>query len=132
MYEILDRIGGKTTAGASLSGTSIRNLIGQGLLREIHSSALEDVISSNNRTAMQESKPQYVVLTSGKQAKVPAGYEAAARQLQGNPKLNDRQALNLELNLQLIELEAARLQKEGSNDDESDDTFLDLDELDLS
>lgn len=123
MYDILDKVGGKTSAGASLQGTSIRNLIGQGLLREVRSTALADLISTNNRTAMQKGKPQYVVLTSGKPANVPPGYEAAAQQLKGNPKLTEQQARNLELNLQLIQLEAVRHEKEGSNDDESDDTF---------
>lgn len=131
MYEILDKMGGKTSAGASLQGTSIRNLIGQGLLREIHSGQLLDLINANNRLAMRQGKPQYVVLTSGKSTAIPHGYEAAAAQLPKD-KLSDKQVTNLNLNLQLIELEVVRQQKEGTNDD-GDDTFIDLDDLeDLS
>lgn len=129
MYDILDQVGGKSSAGASLKGSSIRNLIGQGLLREVRSSSLSDLISANNRTAMQQGKPQYVVLTSGKPANVPSGYEAQANQIKGSPKLTEKQATNLQLNLQLIELELVRQQKEGSADESDEDPFFDLEDL---
>lgn len=129
MYAILDKMGGKTSAGAALEGTSIRNLIGQGLLREVRSDALKELLSVNNRTATSQGKAQYVVLTSGKFNEMPVNYEKVATQLRGNPKLSEKQALNLELNLQLIELESVRQQKEGIHDDDIDDVFVDFDEL---
>jgi hypothetical protein len=123
MYEILDQVKGKTSAGSALKGSSIRNLIGQAQLREIQSPALAEVVSMNNTRAMQQSKAQYVLLTGGKTKAVPAGYPAAAAKLQALPegKLTERQAMNLALNLQLIELESVRIEKEGSTDD--DDIF---------
>lgn len=129
MYAILDKVGGKTSAGAQLEGTSIRNLIGQGLLREVRSAQLQELIDENNRKAMSSGKPQYVVLTSGVAKSIPAGYEGAAQQMKGNPKLSEVQARNLDLNLQLIQLEVVRQSKEGIKDDESDDTFVDFDDL---
>jgi hypothetical protein len=126
MYEILDQIKGKSSAGSSIKGCSIRNLIGQALLREVQCAELAELISMNNAAAMRQSKAQYVLLTSGKAAFVPPNYQSAAEKLRGNPRLSEKQALNLELNLQLIELEAIRIQKEGTTDDESD-PFVDLD-----
>lgn len=125
MYEILDQIKGKTAAGATLKGCSIRNLIGQGLLREIQSKGLHEVIAMNNQRAMQAGKPQYVLLVDGKDGSLPANYIASAEKLRGNPRLSERQASNLELNLQLVELEAVRKEKEGVTDDGDDDVFID-------
>lgn len=122
MYEILDSIKGKTSAGSSLKGSSLRNLIGQGLLREITSTHLAEVISMNNSRAMTAGKCQYVVLTSGRPKDVPPNYVGAAQKLRGNPRLTEIQARNLDLNLQLVELEAIRSEKEGSADD--DDVFV--------
>jgi hypothetical protein len=62
-----------------------------------------------------------VLLTDGKRASVPQQYQEKAEQLKGNPKLSERQALNLELNLQLIELESIRNDKEGVEDDVFDE-----------
>lgn len=123
MYEILDQVKSKTAAGASLKGTSIRNLIGQGQLREIQSAGLKELLSMNNTRAMRDSKPQFVLLTDGKPKSLPANYEAVAHKLTGNPKLTEVQAMNLNLNLQLIEMEAIRSEKEGVPDDE-DDVFI--------
>lgn len=123
MYDILDQVKGKTSAGSALKGTSIRNLIGQAQLREVHTTQLQELISMNNHRAMQQSKAQYVVLTSGATKTLPPGYAEAAAKLKGNPKLTERQALNLELNLQLIQLEAVRNEKEGSTADDDDDIF---------
>lgn len=124
MYEILDQVKGKTAAGSALKGSSVRNLIGQGQLREVQSAALAELISMNNAKAMRESKAQFVVLTGGKASDVPPNYQSAAEKLSALPegKLTERQALNLSLNLQLIELEAVRIEKEGSTDD--DDVFI--------
>lgn len=123
MYDILDQIKGKSAAGAALKGVSIRNLIGQGLLRQVESTALSELISMNNVRAMQQSKPQYVVLLGGKEKNIPANYRGMAEKLKGNPKLTERQALNLDLNFQLIEMEAIRNEKEGTVDDDDDAIF---------
>jgi hypothetical protein len=122
MYDMLDQIKGKgSSAPANVKGRSIRNLIGQAQLREIHTPALAELIKFNNVRAMQQGKPQYVVLPSGKAKDLPANYEQEAQALVGNTRLTEQQALNLQLNLQLIELEANRNQK----GDEADDVFVD-------
>lgn len=123
MYDILDQIKGKGSAGTALKGTSVRNLIGQGKLRQIQSTSLKELISMNNLHAMQEGKAQYVLLPSGKTKDVPSNYPDAAEKLRGNPRLTEIQALNLDLNLQLIEMESIRSTKEGS--DEDDEVFDD-------
>lgn len=123
MYEILDQVKGKTSAGSTLKGCSIRNLIGQGLLRQVQVPELAELISMNNAKAMAQGKAQYVLLSSGQAKSVPPNYVAAAEKLKGNPRLTERQATNLDLNLQLIQLEAVRTEKEGVTDD--DDVFTD-------
>ena len=115
MYEILDSLVNKTASAASVKGRSVRNLIGQARLREVQSSALDELISMNNSRALREGKIQYVLLTTGK--KVDPTYQSKAQVLEGNPKLTEQQALNLRLNLQLIELEAARKERGEEDDD---------------
>lgn len=118
MYEILDQFKNKTSSGAALKGRSIRNLIGQAQLREIQSPALQELLDMNNSKAMAEGKAQFVILTSGKAAKIPQGYEAAAQKLSAvRDRLSAQQQTNLDLNLQLIEMESIRNQK-GSDDDD--------------
>lgn len=132
MYEILDNIKGKTSsAPASLKGTSIRNLIGQAQMRHVESSALRDLIDTNNRMAMADGKAQFVLLLDGKVKTLPAyggaTYAQAAERLNVptvRERLTDLQARNLEMNLQLIELESIRTEKEGASaDDVIDDLF---------
>lgn len=115
MYEILDSISNKTAAAASTKGCSVRNLIGQARLREVQSTALAELLSINNTRAMSQGKVQYMLLTTGK--KVDPKYQSKAQVLQGNAKLTEVQALNLNLNLQLIEMEAIRKEK-GTDDDD--------------
>lgn len=124
MYEILDNLKGKSSsAPANLKGQSVRNLIGQAQMRHVSSPALAELISMNNHLAMRESKPQFVLLVSGKAKLVPSGYADEAAAIRGNSKLSPLQALNLEQNLQLIELESVRNEKEGVTDDDIDDLF---------
>lgn len=108
MYSILDsfkKSGSKV--GATSNGVSLRNLIGQAQLRLIQSNYLANVLSMNNRLAMNRGTAQYVVLPDGKSTSVPSRYLEEAGKLKGNPKLTEIQALNLEMNLQLIEMQAA-------------------------
>ena len=133
MYEILDQIKGKnSSAPAMLKGRSIRNLIGQALLRQVESSALRELIAMSNMQAMRESKAQYVVLLDGKAKNLPTyggrSYTEVADDLvKVKDKLTEKQRINLELNLQLIEMESIRNQK-GAVDDDSvlDDGLSDL------
>lgn len=116
MYDLLDAFkkrGVKAGAGLSAKGTSLRNLIGQAQLRTITVTALKDLLDLNNLLAQQQSKDQYVLLY--KVGHDPSSYQKAALKLRGNPRLTPIQATNLEMNLQLIELEAAR--KEKDDDD---------------
>jgi hypothetical protein len=126
MYDLLDQVKGKSSSNpGSLKGTSIRNLIGQGLLRQVQSAALRELIDMNNKRAASVGKLQYVVLVDGKAKSIPSNYESKAHQLMGNPRLSEKQATNLKLNLQLIEMESVRNQKGDDGDDLIDDLFED-------
>jgi hypothetical protein len=114
MYEILDALKNKQSA-ATLKGCSVRNLIGQARLREVQSPLLAELISMNNTKAIAAGKIQYVLLMSGK--KVDPKYPSKAHVLLGNNKLTPVQALNLQLNLQLIEMESIRNERGVEDDD---------------
>lgn len=96
-----------TKVMAPTGGVSLRNLIGQAQMRVIQSAGLANVLTANNTLSMQMSAPQYVVLADGSSRNIPPKYVEAAEKLRGNPKLTPLQATNLEINLQLIEMEAA-------------------------
>lgn len=121
MFDVLDHLKNKSTSPASVKGTSVRNLIGQAQLREIHSAPLEELLKMNNVRALRAGKYQFVFLPSGKN--VDPTYLSHATKLSGNPRLTEVQKINLNLNLQLIKLEAMRHEKEGTTTD--DDELLD-------
>ena len=119
-YAMLDALKGTAvSASAATKGCSIRNLIGQAQLRHVSSTALAELIQMNNTRAISAGKPQFVLLLTGKNA--DPHYEQSAITLRGNPKLTPIQALNLEMNLQLLGLEQAKKEKEVVPDD--DDIF---------
>lgn len=116
-YELLDVLKGKTAvSAASIKGTSVRNLIGQAKLRHVTSSYLAELLDMNNARAVQEGKYQFVLLHQLRN--IPPKYQAAAPGLVGNPKLTPLQALNLQLNLQLMSLESARKEPTTNDDDD--------------
>lgn len=117
MFEILDQFKGKGSTGAKLNGHSVRNLIGQAQLREVQSSALMELLNMNNHLACSKSKWQYVLLPDGKAPNV--NYVTQSSKLP-KEKLTPVQLLNLELNHQLIGLETARREKEGTTTDDDD------------
>lgn len=117
MFEILDQFKGKGSTGAKLNGHSVRNLIGQAQLREVQSTSLRELLVMNNHRACQQAKWQFVLLPDGKAPNV--NYLPQSSKLPKD-KLTPVQLLNLELNHQLIELEAARLEKEGTTADDDD------------
>lgn len=126
MYEVLDNLKSKSSSPVTVKGNSLRNLIGQAQLREVQSAALKEMLAMNNVRAMQQGKTQYVFLLDGKTAHVDPLYPAKAAQLKGNARLTAVQALNLELNLQLLELEQIRQEKGVDEDDvleQPDDPF---------
>jgi hypothetical protein len=120
MYEILDSFkpGSRNQTPGPMKGTSVRKLIGQAHLRHVECPALHELLTANNRNAINAGKEQYVLLPDGKTvtATYPR-YFAAASQLVGNPKLSPIQARNISLNLQLIEMEQARSTNEEDEDD---------------
>lgn len=120
MFTVLDQFKhNKPGQGAvALRGHSVRNLIGQVKLREVQSATLKDLIEMNNTVAMQQDKAQFVILLSGKNPN--PNYVRLANKLRGNPKLTPIQAQNLELNLQLIEMEAASRENYTEGDIEDD------------
>lgn len=130
MFEVLDKFKGKATAALQgqtkkVVGHSARNLIGQAKLREVTSSQLKELIAESNRLASSQSKPQYYIVLNPDQ--VDARYEARARALVGNPKLSEVQAINLQLNLDLMDM-AAELREVPAEDpnkeeDQDDSVF---------
>lgn len=116
MYDMLDSLKSGTPSQASTKGQSLRNLIGQAKLRQVQSPYLRELLTINNERACQQGKEQYVLLFDAKKA--PAAYATEAAKLKGNPKLTPIQALNLELNLQLLQLESVRTEKGIEDDDE--------------
>jgi hypothetical protein len=123
MFKILDSFNGKGNTGpTTLEGSSIRKLIGQAQLRQVQSQGLAELIKENNRKAMAAGKPQYVFLVEARDNTALPAYEAKAKSLVGNARLTEIQALNLELNLQLIELERIRHEKGTVTED---DNFID-------
>jgi hypothetical protein len=125
MYDILDNIKNKSSAPASGKGNSIRKLIGQAQFREVESSALKDVLNMNNNRALQQGKLQHVFYLNGKS--VDSTYAKRAEKMLATQadKLTSVQRSNIELNLQLIEMESVRYEKEGTSDDEvADDTDI--------
>lgn len=127
MYDILDNLKVKSSAPATLKGSSLRNLIGQAQLREVHSTHLAELLKMNNRRACSAGKIQFVFFTSGKDSLAEPTYHPKALKLRGNSRLTEVQKLNLELNLQLIEMESIRNEK-GTDDvdilDELEDPFV--------
>lgn len=114
MYGLLDAFKKKgRKSGFTSEGTSLRNLIGQVQLRHITSTSMKELLDANNARAIAQSKEQYVVLYRTR-ANI-AHYRKAAARLEGNPRLTPIQALNINMNLQLLDFEDAR--KEKDDDD---------------
>lgn len=122
MYEVLDQLTGKLTSGSGGKGRSARNLIGQAKLRHIETSSLRELIEMNNTRAIQQGKPQYVVLVSPMDLNSSSmkKYRKATPSLIGNQRLTEVQAHNLNVNLQLLSMEEARIEKEGITSDDID------------
>ena len=103
MYDVLDAFKSKgVKAGRRGEGQSVRKLIGQAQMREVHSPSLKDMLEANNTEAMSSNKPQYVLIHDGKS--VPHTYADLAHKIENNPKLSDLQRRNISMNLQLIEM----------------------------
>jgi AAA domain (dynein-related subfamily) len=105
MYEVMDSLK-KRNAPPSYEGSSVRNLIGQALLREVQSTDLRALLDFNNMRAAQQQKWQYILLVDAKHP--PAGYADKAAKLKDNPKLSEIQRQNATLNLELIEFESTK------------------------
>lgn len=121
MYNVLDQFqgrGAKVVRQASATGSSVRKLIGQARLRMVESKELKELINVNNLKAMLQDKAQYVVLLDGKNP--PPNYVKDATKLMGDPKLTELQATNLQLNLQLIEMAAARTETDEEREIDND------------
>lgn len=128
MYDVLDTFKPGAAATGRVSGHSLRNLIGQAKLRTVQSAALGELIAHNNRVALNSGKVQYMFLLSG--VGVDPKYIKLAKKLVGNDKLTPIQALNLQLNLQLVELETSRLASTRKDDDDDANDPVDADIFD--
>ena len=114
MYNLLDSFkdkSGKILVSKDSGGTSLRSLIGQAQLGHVTTKGLAELINVNNIDAMQQQKLAYVLLMDGTRA--PKGYYESALKLKGHPKLSEVQALNLDMNLQLIELHKTMTEEEN-------------------
>ena len=111
-YEILDAFKkkGRKVVATSPDFVSVRNLIGQAQLKQPVTSGLKALLEMNNIQAMNQGKAQFVVLVSARS--VPSGYRPIAEKLRGNPKLTELQALNMEMNLQMLQMYDASQEKE--------------------
>lgn len=111
-FDVLDTLTNKKSRKVQAprtGGKSIRNLISQVHLRNVITTELKLLIEESNRTAMNMGKHQFVVLLGNE--KLLSYYEKPLLQLQGNPRLTHVQQMNLEINIQLIGLAAARKEK---------------------
>ena len=111
-YDVLDVFKKRGTKVTSTEkGRSLRNLIGQAQLKQVQSKELVDLIEANNHLAVNKGLWQYVFLLNGKNP--PHGYVKAALSLQGNAKLSHVQAINLDMNLELIGLEEEKTKEDA-------------------
>jgi hypothetical protein len=117
MYELLDQLKGKGSTAVVLKGSSVRNLIGQAKLRDVSSTGLKELLSMNNSRAISQGKWQYLFLYDRKNPEMNSNTETQLKKIKGNARLTEIQSLNVELNLQLIELENQRKEKEIDDDD---------------
>lgn len=120
MYAMLDNLGRSVATPATGAGYSLRNLIGQAKLREVTSTYLRELLNMNNIKAVNEDKYQHLFLFDRKNAQMQTPLtEKKLRRLKAvEHKLPEIQALNVRLNLELIELEERRNAKEIPDDDD--------------
>lgn len=120
MFNMLDMFNNKANSSTvSIEGHSIRHLIGQVQLRHVTIPDLKSVINEQNRQALAEGKPQYVILLSGQYT--DTRYIAALPnllKLRDKGKLTPIQVMNLELNLQLIQLAEAKTKEMEEEENE--------------
>jgi SpoVK/Ycf46/Vps4 family AAA+-type ATPase len=105
-YALLDSFTKKGRPPAQAEGSSVRNLIGQAQLRLISSTTLKALLDTNNMVAMRQDKPQYVLLYKPDISPFPR-YEQMAERLLRTDKLTPLQSLNVEMNLQMLQMQAA-------------------------
>lgn len=105
MYDLLDELKkskNRVANTGSAKGTSMRNLLGQVHLREIHSLGLSDVIGINNQMADTQGKYQYLILPK---AQGIAKYKDKLDKLsEVKDKLSPIQKRNLFINQRMIEM----------------------------
>jgi hypothetical protein len=102
MYDVLDQFKGTAQRGAPVKGSSARKLIGQAKLRELQSRTLMELIDTNNQIAMQQAKPQYLLLRPSSKLLTDASLSTKLQALLPNPKLTPVQKANLQINMELI------------------------------
>ena len=123
MFDIMDQLKKKAVAPtAAMEGTSLRNLIGQVKLREVQSSKLKDLIKTNNRKALLQGQPQYIVLIDTYVTpQLSTAVESLGKHLD---KLNEVQLLNYTINMQLIQVaQQASTQPDHQEEEEDEDIF---------
>lgn len=124
MYKILDGQGNRVVGNTVYDGVSPRNLIGQVQLRMVTNTYLESLLLSNNRLAEQQGKEQYIIAftSKGRLTHIEPDYLSDIRSMMRNPKMSDRQRMQAEVNIQIIE--SFKAQEKEANDDPDDNVFL--------
>ena len=123
MFDIMDQLKNRAVAPtAAMEGTSLRNLIGQVKLREVQSSKLQNLIKTNNRKALLQGQPQYIVLIDTYVTpQLSTAVESLGKHLD---KLNEVQLLNYTINMQLIQVaQQASTQPDHQEEEEDEDIF---------
>ena len=110
------------TREKQITGTSVRKLIGQAKLRHCQSTSLEVLISANNALALQQKKPQYVLLLHG--SRVPSRYAEQADAISESPKLTPLQRQNMDLNFMLMELQEAKQEAPPAEESVEEELFF--------
>ena len=117
MYEILDMLENRANiATQQVKGVSVRNLLGQARLREVHSKPLKDLLKWNNSRAISEGKPQYLYIVDEATA---LSYLTDIEKVQKfADKLTPLQRQNLDMNVQLLELALIDQQERKEKEDD--------------
>nr|DAL38046.1 MAG TPA_asm: ATPase [Caudoviricetes sp.] len=128
-FDVMDQLGKnkKSAVGTNnVRGCSLRHLIGQAKLREAKSTSLITAIAANNQVSLNKQSPQHIFLLEGK-GKLVEQYQPFIARLEvaaSEGKLTPKQALNFQLNRQLIELELAKQPEEPERNDDGNEFFV--------
>lgn len=124
-YDMLDTLtkrGSYAGDVTPMTGMSLRKVIGQIELREVHSSYLSELLALNNRKAAKDGKWQYYIVHYHK-SRIAGSvnhhnlFLEVVPELLKHPKLSAATKQRMQLNKDLLEAHNAALSQEGEQDD---------------